>query len=1001
MTIGLELVFSRDLTCKFLGAASGGNNLDKLRLGWQVAGQFDFLQARPISSLQDLAQREQVRGKHVGIGAHAGLVVLPDWDAKSTDWEHFASFGELVQAGKGHSEKAKSAPLLAGARLSLSPVAYELAKSYTAVIDSIKAVEAIVRRLPGFEALGEERIQVLRSLGSPEIVVLALPENHSQLQLVDFIFQELRQTSLEELAEAIVQLNGRKDYPFQHRRPLPGHALASLDEFLAFRVDDELKLHWTSPADSRLRLDFHLRTDVGHEYWFKRSPKENVDAACPTLEFAERPTRHYWGRHPLRAPLASLDQWVANWRLLVSGTNERQANFVNCETTISFADDQDRSPAPGIETHARHPAWELDAVCVPDPISASESGSPKDERKIAPIWLEVEEICRQLDLWSHEFLSTSQRDEFLNTVHTFRACFLHQELSSAARDLIPFFRQLSLACHADRRQDWRTYRQSVDIEKFSLEVSTLVSHLYRAVRNRLEHRSNASDPTNPHTLEHGACKLVNAYSAIYWFVSELFARRTSLIDERDAQSSDYCHAGNLAVAVASGSQGQIACREVFRGFRIHYERKVIKRRLSEQSGENAWNARLLLLEVSGNSLFQPDMCLVHCAHEVAEFSDWLVSDRARVLRERLCEWISCYYVAILIKLIDLRENLSQKASDQSQPGLLGRLEDYLGDNLWSMLWKSDEEQQLILSLGPVEFCEQMGIRIRKQLVQLANWNSQSPNSHLPMLASNLIACLTSDETFTEMARDLRDLVRELSADIGMWAFLDHLRSRGYQESRTALERLRDVHHTFSKIIESHLERCRGQVSQDEAQLFLLRWSLQAAAVCGDVDWRADLSAWDQSHGGIADRLARLGCGWSLPQGLQELSTLFPLVLPPKQGDDRQCLTRKLQSVAKNDDALICYLTPPPQLVNLARQSFLFPFPTRKEAAIGEAEKKLWNKFLATWACRVESGGALTDLPRRQIELLFHMWAKSTRLRYVRAFRNRDPVPVNSDSRASS
>ncbi|MDB5340355.1 MAG: hypothetical protein JWN70_5974 [Planctomycetaceae bacterium] len=1097
MLVGFEMLFSRDLICKYLSDEFLRGNREQLQYIWQVIGTYDFVKIRPLESLEGLiaagnAQPTgQVSLEFTGEVAHSGLVLFPSHDLgpeASEPHQAFRDFTQRLDAGKEFSQNAQDYPLLVGARLILSPVALELAPLYCCVLDAVSALATIIRaKAREYGIRDERRFQVFRSLSSPDVVILGLPKNPQELSDFDRLFQALRSLQLQELGDAMGKI--QKDSPdsvFQHlASTLPGHALSALDEMLAFRLNDQGKFCWEEDPTQFTTIDIALRVEVGHEEWVRdwSTPGRAPDAPQLSIDFLQQEgvgPLHTWDRHPLRGKLKSLSEFVENWRVLFTNYPLRQANLVDTHAVLSFP----QTDKPQQKAHDGAGVWELrstrnkaltapaDAanttglaapvpeVAVLTPVAAAVPvavASPPPEKAPAGlneeivlipddplIWDELREISDTLRSWSQEFLSESQRQEFLNTVHTFQNCFVHHELASAARDLVPFFRQLSFACDPSMFDHWHNYRKQVNIESFSREVSALIAHLHQAVRNRLEHRSKSSDPTNPHTLEHGACKLVNAYSAMYWFVSELFSRTTNFDPDKNprARAYDrYCTANQLAVAVASGHQGRISCREIFSGFREYWEKLlseqppagVVRVRITDSLPKpRQWSARLLLLEVSGKALFRPEICLVHCCHEVAELSDWLTTAQTVLLRLRLNAWILHYFIEMLCQLVRQKINKAgperefAAAAHAAGPGrsttstaprhvdeknaIITQLNEFLDEHLAAMLFGSPSlGRSHIENEHPVEFCEEVTRRMVEHLPDSQTWRTVAPNGAIPLLMREVREVVVEPE-FQDKGSSMSSLVREISADIGMWCALDHLASEGLPFKRTVSTRLLDVHRTFSNVVQAHVERCANKITEQEADLFLLRWSLQAAAVAGPGNWEDSLCQWITAEidGQNAPHLATLrthllsATERTLPEVLPRLIANYPLVLPQNPG----------QSAAQPQPTTLGTAPPQPEMVLATRlngselastgavqfiyygsnhtgfglnQTFRFPFPKAKD--LGEAERALWEQFTRAWNQPDQPASAATSskLARAQIELVFHMWAKSCRLRYKQAF----------------
>lgn len=1119
MIVGFEMLFSRDLICKYLNEDFLRKKREELELVWQVIGTYDFVKVATLENLEGLIEVENPNGDGtdrlnarlrrqlsdiVGEVAHSGLVLFPPRDRLAESTEHqneaFEAFMRSLKSGPEFSENAVECPVLVGARIILSPVAYELAPLYSCVLDAIDALVTITRnKAVECGITDERRFQVFRSLSSPDLVILGLPCGPDDLSKFDQLFQRLRLLRLHQLRKTMVEgMKPGKATTFQHPEDAPGHALSALDEMLAFRVNSEKGFSWKEDLTQFTPpVDIGLRVEVGHEEWVRGwRDKQTPSGKKLTIDFlndVKVGPLHTWDRHPLRGRISSLTAFVDNWRVLFTEHNLRQANLVDTHAVISFPrtvevelEDQHptavwelrskmNSPAPvAPEVSASklphsNPMIASEVTAVPtsgaEPETAVQDLEPVAERiEIAAdplIWDELCEIRAGLRTWSDQFLSESQRQEFMNSIRTFQNCFLHHELASAARDLVPFFRQLSFACHLNMFCYWHAYRDEVDVEVFANEVSVLIGHLHQAVRNRLEHRSKSTDPTNPHSLEHGACKLVNAYSAMYWFVSQLFWDETTIPAEDSSSSKSpppqpsrddkYCDAARLAVAVASGNQGRISCREIFAGFRKFVEERASSRphpkppskgdsadtdlphrlRITDREQDICqWSARLLLLEVSGKALFRPEICLVHCCHEVAELSDWLTTPRTVLLRRRLNAWILGYYTNLLSKLVcaeidpipvptpqaSLVQWLtgSQPAQDgmplaEPQPMqvnmnslMIKKLGEFLNDHILSILFETKALGHWYLeNEHPVEFCRLVASRMATHLSDVDKWQAQSWPSNTPLLFPEVRQVVMSPE-FRRKALQMTRIVQEMSADIGMWCALDHLASKGHFVQRTPEKRTLDVHRTFSNVVQAHVERCADKITSEEAQLFLLRWAVQAAAVADGGDWQKDLRLWISAEIAstrakhlelLVQHLQNDSDQNTLEKVLVNLVRDYSLILPQVASRDEKIpfailvdeLRRSETKDSGGKEHLAYYHTGPREEYTI-ENTFRFPFC--RPADLTAAERSLWNQFSQTWNQPGQHASSLASptLARAQIELVFHMWAKACRLRYKQAFK---------------
>lgn len=998
-----------------------------------VAGTFDFLAVHPMDSLESIWTWAESSPKTVAIGAHSGIILAAD-DNDSMS-EEFA--GYVKTSRNNNDDLAKSHPILASCKLSLSPVTYELVDLYTGVLDTVDALKKAIKKKLGSVNDLPESLQMFRTLGSPDIVILALPQSYTELLACNRLFQQIRELSILELVSELAPSAGSIQHDVDS---IVGHALAACDEMIAFRVDRDGNFHFSENHARQIRIDFGLRLDCGHE--------NVVREACGELALwqnGEEQNTHTWDRYPVRGTLSSLGDLVEFWQQQWANYDYRASNLIDSTSVVSFPEARSTEPN-GHKLHSL--AW-----CLRD-------------QEESDIWHELSKIDDTLTAWSIRFLPDVQRNEFQNTVRSFRSCFLHHELASAARDLIPFFRQLSLACSQENFEAWSHYRAETDVERFSEEVSTLFQHLNRAVRNRLEHRSHTSDPTVRHTLEHGACKLVNAYTAIYWFCGEVFSRRTQIDIAPESEWTDYCDASHLAVAVASGAQGRVACREVFSGFRKHCER-LIGSRISDEAPDT-WTSRLLLLEISGKTLFRPEICMVHCLHETAEFSDWLEKDETAELRCRLNEWSIFAYEDYLGKsaldpdgsvspgreelqqeLVRFLDSLIRKAIDQGleDPSEVEFLSGAVPGQAQSAKFERPANyQEAIRKLHPVEFSKLLHFAITQKVptekawTDTAEWRSQAEQKYVrvPLIANDVKQAVVADKSLLSKLRYHRELLKEVAADVGMWCAFDHLVSDGKPQKRSENERLHDVHLIYTSIIEAHMERAYDAVTHDEAVLFLIRWAIQAAAVSEDeATWVGSIISWlekiiekeEIEHHAVlqeqetaeasteAHRRVRwkgLLTEWtraipesqeSWQEAVRALPGSYQTIFPIETDSDEDSLTLVSSLRRKDGDKYFLYYWSRQKRKRLIsesarlEQTFFFPFQDRCD--VGQAEKSLWDVFNRTWQTHrahfVENNASSSEMAMSQLELVFHTWAKACRLRYSRAFQPVDVVESANDA----
>ena len=1071
MPIGIELAFSRDLICKYTTDKEIEDEVRRHSRFWQVIGPFDFLQISPLMALDDIGKGLD-RQRPVAIGAHTGMVLIPFRDSA-----HDRAFQEFLQiicdTGSLGSPQEKSDqdhelgeyPILFGAKISLSAVAYEQHETFTSTLEAVHAAHRIVMRILDDPVVHQgcrpERVHLFMTLSSSDIVLLALPNTFEELMSVDRVAQAVRTLTLEQLTEEMAadknpprsaapdvstQIGSRFQVSTTADRKSPtlikvsGHALSAVDEFVALRLMDPCRLE-DKTRSGCFRMDFQLQLDCGHDLWVK----EKLRRLFPQMKV----NSHGLGRHTVRCSLNSLSEFATLWNEMWGNYQYRAANLVDSMTCIVLSDPEEKidlgnttelqvlqTGALPINDHDDHPAWELTDFA----------------------WnLELKAIVSRLSGWACDFLSQEQQREFFNIIGTFRSCFLHHELASAARDLVPFFRQLSLACKSENHHHWSSYLTSSDPEFFASEISRLLLHLNRAVRNRLEHRSGHADPTIPHTLVHGASKLVGAYSGIYWFCSEFFGHDSSQSANPSMQADrkEYCYADNLSVCVAAGNEGRISCEEVFLDFRLWVERATGKPLSS--SGEDEWTGRLLLLDVSGNSLFRPAFCLVHCLHEVAEFSDWLQSERTSLLRVRVNAWV-------LQEMLHFLGNLALESLSESE----NNDQMVRGTNAWKelqayqshfvahavdvMVKRHNDGDALPCLAGhtnitsfdsacerlhPFDFQALVGTAIYTLGARPETWHGALPRAkaanhnvkRVPLFARAVIDVLTPGYsrprsskrrkpfyTFSDGWRSIREVSTEIVADIGMWCSLDHILSNGLPHTRPLDVRLLDVHMVYESLFIASRDRGERFLTRQVCEFLLLRWSVQVATLDGTADWPNQLIDYIERRPSLQQVLDSCLKPTGVPEAadgnsepsaasiVRAFVTLQPTVFS-QNGASLVHLLRRGINDTDGSTSYLSYYHVSDSVIEKRDPISDIGFPHFHND--GTAESIVWREFVGVWntlrkayhSDTREAEQSDRKTTWRQIKFVYMMWAKSVRLRYPRLFKMCDSLEeeINNQS----
>lgn len=1079
----LRLAFSRDVCVKFSEDIRHEANLKRYReTHWEVIGKFDFLRVESLSRLTDVASNQfappNMDAGGITIGAHSGLVLVPfdDFFDAIKDDSFRVSYTDFVDrvlmghqgSDDGAIEFRKNHPLLMVARIYLSAAAYELETPYTGVLKSLDAARDLLSQLiDSFRNQGgilppNSNIRFFRTLGSPDIVMLAMPQTPEELVGTYHFLSEARKTELREVLGLLRKSRNdsadgdaiRKDSWDNDSAHLncPGHAFAAIDETLSFRCHDrgDFEFEYAGPKSQdeyrqdelrlQFNLEFEMRLDSGHEQHFLQKFSQDPYQAQEAIEEAKK-GRRAAGLYTVRGRYKHLSDFVRSWNKLWFDHRFRAANIMDSASTPTFA-----------------PPFQYKRTSESNATAANQNPQQLAWKLLPSLERELERIEVTVQKWANLFLSPEQRQELLNVVRTFRSCFFHLELVSSPRDLLPFMRQLAFCCSLT--EYWSEFRRSLkgNIEIFTAQVVQLLSHLHRAVRNRLEHRSQHADPTIPHTLEHGASKLITAYTTVYWLCSELFSRGDQFPDHR------YCVANRLAVCVAAGNEGRVSFNEVFSDFRKFVEthefedlagtRRLIRRKkktlisdlrlgaelfsdcwsgeLDQDLHHSGWTSRLLLLDISGYPLFQPEQVLIHSLHETAQFSDWYESDQLGWLRAHINFWayqesVSSMRICAAISLVRSRLPNSSYSDTEighaieriGDPAFVKEVEEIIKGNvhrrnqLDSFLRHfarmaisgdfTDSYRNVFSSF--LANCDPRGVareiyqRLEANGQEMANWEkcfnimakaqTQSPHrySQIPLAARHAIAGLRQI-VFYDKSVALDALATEISADIGHLAAFEHImRSFG---SLALTERCANVHLMYLGIAMTHLHRCGTAVSVgDEWNLILTRWLFAVSMVCHEspeesiIDWVSvavrEMDTTDiGSEGG--EKFAR---AWNENQSEQFLRTVSPtmkylLEAAAEHVDGPQLDTN---SRKKSPGSLRVRIAPA-----LDQPGVRFGLPSLREEAQQSswAERDLLAAFAETWKRRRENSCEVRLL-RQRLDLIMRLWSKATRLRHERIF----------------
>ncbi len=640
----LNFTFSRHASQKFSGKPDDVKKNDDIttkgnhdnwgrRNLWEVIGKYDMLRVESHVELNEiLCQPDN------GLVANTGVVLVcfgdfPDRIVHNEDGkkryeqflENIRMDGRLSTDGEQTGNGSDQSPFLFLAQFAISAPAHERGKEYDSVLALMNRIrdELINRynfyctelssKLPeksnsaeSQEPLEADELFFFRSLGAFDIALVALPRTPTQLCALIHFAHEARKLLLSDVCDP-------------DPAGVPGHAFALVEDIVAYRTTaegndkrsiehstDRMKEFANQWKDWGLELQTDVMVDSGHE--------QHVETKIPRLKRrknSKKEPRRLSGLHTMRLEYGDVHKFVAEWTPLLSDKTFHVATLIDSTSSLAirppFTSKAFDNPPSSIE-----PAWKL---C---------------EENFLP---ELANITNAIRNWAEslQILQIQQQRELNSLLQTFTNSFSRLDTATALRDLLPFMRQLA-ACLG--REEWPAFWQDPEISRSQIKQDStkLIAHLGRAFQNRLEPRSQYADPAIYRTLEHGASKIVPAYSTIYWLTSELFADRSQAPAKESAHN---CPADHCGVCLAIGSNGTVAFSEIFGDFRTWLLEEHEVSALKHVSFNSTWTTPLILLDASGHQLLQPETHTIHSFHETILFSDWIQFPNQDSLRAQL------------------------------------------------------------------------------------------------------------------------------------------------------------------------------------------------------------------------------------------------------------------------------------------------------------------------------------------------------------------------------
>lgn len=886
---GLRMTFGRELSPKYTrpseaeqdaGAVPKWNcpELDQPNT-WRVTGYYDFLRVTEINALDELLRDCSVwQQTHGGQDSEESL--YPSWISSSdlvlislkSDPLDDAFCAALTDP---RDECSANRSMLAMIRITLSPAVLQAdGEALLAIANTIKLLkEASQGTCGGADFCARAEMRYFTSLGGPDVVVVALPQNPAELRSLHQLACLARHLSMKSIANGEWHMNyDDKDYP--------GHASVLVEPVFAFseRAREHFSLKAFQEAEEKLRLalTYQLRLDCGHG----EMVANHIRQVVPSLKRASNAVefRVNWTRHALEGEFEHLSDLVSVWDTLwFSGKGNGKAGSQQYDW-------RERNLSDSI-TSLAFPADGCDLCPLAD--KQCKRGDCHDNRA----WALTEEVDAELNTirdnllqFSRTYLGKLQCDELMGVFVSFCSAVYRPELLGAVRDIYPFMMQLARAAkhqhwethltHAARSRAWEdldSNQAELDWIRFNKAMQDLLARLNRAVRNRVEHRSMQGDPPLTHILSHGACKLINAYSVVFWLAAELFrqhSRRRYPAEEGSQSSQDagpvIGNPAHFAALVTAGTSGRIECEELFDDFRRSVERAEQQqngdRKLLSQISPNGWSSRLLLLDISGPLLLRPELCFACCLHEMAELSEWIhlpetkparralnlwilmtiadelnqatvslsfrkeeseITDREREqVRARLMEDYSLPFVRLCTVAFPA-ENMAVREAD----GLIDRVDEYCGraDSTVFVhdLLRSIEKGTAEMMSGSTPEGEGIWRALREM------------HDGVPPVAKYAEEVLQNNG-FNAALDTLTEFAPEVIADVGMWCALDHILGRG--RCRDQEERIEDLNRVFTALIQTTAE-CQHPRQRPVSlyEMIVLRWLIQAAALTRNSD----------------------------------------------------------------------------------------------------------------------------------------------------------------------
>lgn len=888
---------------------------------WRVLGDFDQLTVRWFSDLNKVGDHSHLQFEDVTWGAAHSLILFP-FDEIDEEKDN-ASFG--------------NSPYLVTLAFTLSQVAHEVPDHFPRRQNIYGEVLKLVRsRLSSHDNI------LCRSFGEPDLVSIVFANDLGELAELAKVVHELTGLSLSKLS-GCQNLDG---HLFIKVLPIVAISSTLRSESVSYEVDDSIRFH------------FEAAVECGHEETVIQRLKKQ---GCQDLEIQEFKVE--WSSPKVRGSFQSVKTLLKLWEEVWFHDSFRQANLISTETRMSFsANSAEESTSNYQHSNECTSAWLL----------SDELGN------------ELTDIGKKIKAFAERFLEPPQQTELLEIFRLFRCCFFRQELIGAAKDLLPFFRQLGNSfaltdewgsylkrSSEDRKSSKDRVMRELD-EVYLAEVYFLLHFTRRAIQNRIEHKTQLSEVPTPNTVHHGACKLVGAYSVAFYLCWEMFRRFPGCKKVGDnGIVEDSCSAQDFSACVCFGADGRVIVNELFGHFRKYIEQ------LGTWHGDEippfsprkeGWTARLLGLNISGPGLNRPEEMFVHFLHEVAEIGEWIELKRTSELRRILARFVNVWFVAVLDQQARLSaENFGITTSPKSFPFAsavfyesceieyekdpqLKVVEDKHPEDLpfqfYTFYGNAVHDPELL-----AERVEQRMAKINKKRIENGQSKIRTPNHarrYLPLPG-------LERRKLRNLCKNFRYLMREITADIGMVAGFHAVRSLTGDGTAVTLD---EISRIFSSLLVLYDESRANEIScLDNIEMIIRRWKVQASAVC------------------------RVGEDYvqSILDGVAELNRQGKLLMVNIEIiRDLLCDTDKripgINRLVEDLKRFSCY-----------GGSTNLHFPQVQD--FPQPEIQLLKTFLEVWNADNGSVGKM------RVDFLFDLWAKSLRIRFDKALAPNAGAPV--------